>query len=165
MIETMRRVLSLIVLICLSAALPPGSGSGNVARLPDALPSRVDDRGLTALDQVLKELTNPYSVMCVAATVEDVDWGTLAYYHKKLGARAILVLATRAERARDRSSDTGENRAVVGTRQALAAARLAGVDVYFLDLEDSPSSKSADELLKTWGHDQALTRMLRAFRL
>jgi LmbE family N-acetylglucosaminyl deacetylase len=156
----------LIALVCLSLALLSGSGAGGIRCLPHSLPSGVEDRGITALDQVLRELANPYSVMCVAASQDDVDWGTLAYYHKRLGARAILVLATRSGgRLEGADSDPGEDRAVVATRRTLAAAHIVGADVHFLDLQDSGDPKSADDLLKQWGHDQALSRLLRAFRL
>ena len=101
--------------------------------------------------------------MCVAATQEDVDWGTLAYYHRKMGARTIVVLATRTESRRGGADfDQGEGGTVLGTRQTLAAARTVGADVYFLDLPDSDDAKSADDLLKHWSRDQALSRMLRA---
>src|SRR6185295_10965952 len=158
MIETMRPVLSLIMLVCLSAALPSGSSARDGGRRQDSPSSGVEDRGITALHQVLTELTNPYSVMCVAATLDDVDWGTLSYYHKRLGSRAILVLATRSQRAQDAPSAETEDRAVIATRQALAAARIAGADVHFLDLQDSTDLRSADDVLKRWGHDQALNR-------
>ena len=166
MTNIMRPVFSLITLICFSLGVPAGSGASAPHSIPESLAPGVEDRGITALDQVLRELANPYSVMCVAATQDDVDWGTLAYYHRKLGARAIVVLASRAEVNRPPAdSDSGEEGTVLGTRQALAAARIVGADVYFLDLRDSGDPKSADDLLKQWGHDQALIRMLRAFRL
>ncbi|HEV8481966.1 MAG TPA: PIG-L family deacetylase [Blastocatellia bacterium] len=162
----MRPVLALIALACLSLAPASGSGARAIRLPPRYLPSGVEDRGITALDQVLRELTNPYSVMCVAGSCDDVDWGTLAYYHKRLGARVILVLATRSgEKLEGADADTEADRVVVATRRALAAAHIVGADVHFLDFRDSGDSKSDDDLLKQWGHDQALGRMLRAFRL
>src|SRR6185503_369058 len=162
----MRPVLALTVLACLSLLLPCGSSSADDNPPSGSTLSRVEDRGITALDQVLRELTNPYSVMYVAASYDDVDWGTLAYYHKRLGARAIVVLATRGASNRPASdSDLVEDRGVVTTRRALAAAQTAGADVYFLNMPDPGNSKSAEDLLKQWGRDQALNRMVRAFRL
>src|SRR5512143_2346668 len=54
-----------------------------------------DERGIIALDQSLRELTNPHTVLCIAARPGDEDDGTLAYVHKKLGARAVMLFATR----------------------------------------------------------------------
>ena len=161
----MRTVLLVLVLVCLSIALPSASGASGTNRLQRSQPSGVEDRGIIALDQVLRELTNPYSVMCVAAGYDDVDWGALAYYHKKLGARAIVVLASRSGAGLEGAGEPGEDRAIVATRRALAAAQIVGADVHFLDLRDSGDSKSADDLLKQWGLDQAISQLVRAFRL
>src|SRR5690348_10660674 len=64
---------------------------------PPALTAPVEERGMVALDQALRDLGNPFTVLCVAAHPGDEDAGTLAYYHKKLGARTVVVFATRAE--------------------------------------------------------------------
>ena len=50
------------------------------------------------------------------------------------------------------------------TREAIEAARVIGSDVFFLNLRDIGYSKSADEALSVWGHDEALRRMVRAIR-
>ena len=132
----------MITLVCLFFGLPAASDAGATRRPPGYTPPEVEDRGISALDQVLRELTNPYSVMCVAATQDDVDWGTLAYCHRRLGARAIVVLAARTEVSQSAAdSDADEEGTVLGTRQALAAARIVGADVYFLDLRDSGDAK------------------------
>jgi LmbE family N-acetylglucosaminyl deacetylase len=126
----------------------------------------VEERGIVALDQALRELGNPYSVMSVAAHLNDVDWGTLAYYHKKLGARALLVLATTIDKpGASSTSDLPGEPGAVAIRQALEASRVVGCDVYFLNLRDTSAAKSADELINLWGHDEALGRLVRAFRL
>src|SRR5215831_9873307 len=56
-----------------------------------------EERGIVALDQALRELGSPFTVLWVAAHPGDEDAGTLAYCHKKLGARTVAVFATRAE--------------------------------------------------------------------
>src|SRR5215216_864039 len=125
-----------------------------------------DERGIVALDQSLREIANPLTVMSVATHPDDVDEGTLAFVHKNLGARAVIVIATRGER-RDSPTrgELNEDLAVIRTRETLEAARLLGADVLFLNLKDFGYSKSADEALSIWGHDEALRRLVRAIRL
>ena len=124
------------------------------------------ERGIVALDQALREVSNPYSVMCLSAGPRDVDWGTLAYYHKRLGGRAVVVLATRDEaRAINSRSTLAFAAGELNTDRALEAARIVGADVYFLDLPDSLQASSPDEWLGMWGNDEALGRVVRAFRL
>src|SRR5262245_9966829 len=124
-----------------------------------------DERGIVALDQALREITNPFTVLCVAARPGDEDDGTLAYVRKKLGARAVMLFATRGE---DEDSLTrgelDEELGIIHTREAIEAARVLGADVFFLNLRDAGYSKSPDEVLSVWGHDEALRKMTRAFR-
>src|SRR5438552_3751494 len=96
-----------------------------------------DERGLVALDQVLREITNPFTVLCVAARPGDEDDGVLAYAHRKLGARTIMLFATRGE-GEDSSTrpELNEELGVVHTREAIDAARTTGTDVFFLNLRD-----------------------------
>lgn len=151
-----------IFCLTLSLALEPR----RVALAGGATSLLADERGLVALDQAVRELTNPFTVMSVAAHPEDIDFGALAYYRKKLGARSVIVLATRGE-ARENinqqrpSNDSG----VAATREALEAAHVAGADVYFLNLPDFGYSKSAEESLSVWGQEEALRRLVRAIRL
>ena len=125
-----------------------------------------DERGIVALDQSLREMTNPFTVLCIAARPGDEDDGALAYVRKKLGARAVILFATRGEGedSPNRAEMDGEL-GVVRSREAIEAARVIGADLSFLNLRDIGYSKSADEVLSAWGYDEALRRMVRAIRL
>jgi LmbE family N-acetylglucosaminyl deacetylase len=125
-----------------------------------------DERGLVALDQALREITSPFTVLCVAARPGDEDDGALAYVHKKLGARTVMLFATRGE-GEDSTTrpELNEELGAVHTREAIAAARVTGSDVFFLNLRDIGYAKSPDEPLSAWGHDEALRGMVRAIRL
>jgi LmbE family N-acetylglucosaminyl deacetylase len=124
-----------------------------------------DERGLVALDQSLREITNPFTVLCIAARPGDEDDGSLAYIRKKLGARAVILYATRGEGEDSPTrGELNEELGAVHTREAIEAARVAGADLFFLNLRDGGFSKSADEALSAWGHDEALRRMVRAIR-
>ncbi|MEK6322517.1 MAG: PIG-L family deacetylase [Acidobacteriota bacterium] len=125
-----------------------------------------DERGIVALDQSLREITNPFTVLCIAARPGDEDDGALAYVRKKLGARALILFATRGEGEDSPArAELGQELGAIRTREAIEAARIIGADLFFLNLRDIGYSKSADEALSIWGHDEALRRMVRAFRL
>jgi LmbE family N-acetylglucosaminyl deacetylase len=133
---------------------------GEVAEAPQ------DERGIIALDQALREITSPFTVLCVAARPGDEDDGALAYLRKKLGARAVMLFATRGEGEDSPTRpELNEELGAVHTREAIEAARIIGSDVFFLNLRDIGYSKSPDEPVSVWGHDEALRRMVRAFRL
>ncbi|HEY3136598.1 MAG TPA: PIG-L family deacetylase [Blastocatellia bacterium] len=125
-----------------------------------------DERGLVALDQALRELTNPFTVVCVGARPGDEDDGALGLLRKKLGARVVMLFATRGE-GEDSSTlaELGQELGAVHTREAIEAARVIGADVFFLNLRDLVYTTSPDEALSVWGHDDALRRMVRAIRL
>lgn len=125
-----------------------------------------DERGIVALDQTLREITNPFTVLSIAARPGDEDDGALAYVRKNLGARAVVLFATRGEGEDSPTrAELDLELGAVRTREAIEAARVIGADAFFLNLRDIGYSKSADEVLSIWGHDEALRRMVRAIRL
>jgi len=131
-----------------------------------SLPAVEDERGLVALDQALRALTNPFTILAIAAHPDDVDEGTLAYYHKNFGARTVIAFATRGEGGESPyRSELNQELGLVRTREALAMTRVLGADAFFLNLRDFGYSKSAEEALNVWGHDEALRKLVRAIRL
>ena len=161
----MRLPLALITAsaVLLSLCFDPFKGSAQTVRIDNT--KIEDERGLVALDQALRTITNPFTVVCVAARPGDEDDGTLAYLRKKLGARTVMLFATRGES--ENSSRVAELDAGLGavhTREALEAARITGSDVLFLNLHDPGYSRSADEAISIWNHDDALRRFVRAYR-
>ncbi|HWN99568.1 MAG TPA: PIG-L family deacetylase, partial [Blastocatellia bacterium] len=124
-----------------------------------------EERGSVALDQALRDLNTPFTVMSIAVRPGDTDDGTLALCRKALGARTVMLFGTRGE-AGDRSTcgDSDPELGFTRTREALESARVLGADVYFLNLRDFGYSRSANEALSIWGHDEALARLVRAIR-
>src|SRR5262245_29538954 len=94
-----RTLLVLLELACRLFAVPLLSATYCVAQASDAHPVAAveDERGVVALDQALRELTNPFTVVSIAARPGDEDDGALAYVRKKLGARVVTLFATRGE--------------------------------------------------------------------
>ena len=163
-------VANIVLLAVLAGAIPESpfiqpSQISERSQVPPLTTTTEDERGTVALDQALREISNPFTVLCVAARPGDEDDGTLAYVRKKLGARAVILMATRGE-AEDSPSraELNQELGAVRTREAIEAARVIGADVSFLNLRDIGYSKSADEVLSIWGHDEALRRMVRAIR-
>lgn len=154
--------LLLITIILLARYLSPVPQSDSVICYADTGP----ERGVVALNQALKDLTSPFTVMAVAVSAADIDYGTVAYYRKKVGARTVITLATR-----DETGEKGAPRAfqeetgVINTRRALAAADIVDSDLYFLNLPDTGYTKTAEEALSKWGNEAALAKLVRAIRL
>ena len=168
----MKTVLTLLASIALltgsrpagSLALQPAPFS-EISQVGVSKTTVEDERGIVALDQALREITNPFTVLCIAARPGDEDDGALAYVRKKLGARAVILFATRGEGEDSPTrAELDQELGAVRTREAIEAARVIGSDVFFLNLRDIGYSKSADETLSLWGHDDALRRMVRAIR-
>ena len=125
-----------------------------------------NERGAAALNQALKDLANPFAIMAIGTSAADIDYSTIAYYRKKLGARCVITIATRDEAGEKGAAlDWQEETAVINSRRALAAANTVDSDVYFLNLPDSGYTKTAEEALSKWGHESALARLVRAIRL
>jgi LmbE family N-acetylglucosaminyl deacetylase len=160
-----RSLLVLSTLSIITHCLVPAAAARENRRPAQSAPVEIE-RGVVALDQALRDLANPYTVMCVAAHPDDADYGSLALYRKKLGARTVIVFATRGEgRERLAGGLSDEAPGVFNTRRALEAARVVGADLYFLNLRDFGLSKSADEALSIWNHDEAIAKLVRAVRL
>ncbi|HSB11454.1 MAG TPA: PIG-L family deacetylase [Blastocatellia bacterium] len=124
-----------------------------------------DERGLVALDQTLREIANPFTIVCVGARPGDEDDGALACLRKKFGARTVMLFATRGEgEDSPNSAEMDAELGAVHTREAIEAARLLGADVMFLNLPDPGYSKSAEEAFAAWERDEALRRFVRAYR-
>ena len=46
---------------------------------------------------------------------------------------------------------------VIRTKEALEASRVAGADLYFLNLRDAGNVKSAEKVLELWNHHDLST--------
>ncbi|HSO75778.1 MAG TPA: PIG-L family deacetylase [Blastocatellia bacterium] len=165
--ERICSLLTALVLVCGSTS----SGYGVEARGQTTRPARAlfgspgQERGSVAVDQALRDLSNPFTVLSIAARPGETDDGTLALCRKGLGARTVMLYATRGE-AGDRSTcaDNDPEAGFTRTREAVESARLLGADVYFMNLRDFGHSKSANEALSVWGHDKALASLAGAIR-
>jgi LmbE family N-acetylglucosaminyl deacetylase len=119
----------------------------------------------TELYQALLDLQNPWTVMCVAAHPDDEDGATLTVLRRKLGVHTVSLFSTYGEGGQNATGpELYEELGAIRARETQEASRIQGSEPYFLGLKDFGFSKSADEALRVWGHDEALRRMVLKIR-
>ncbi len=118
-----------------------------------------------ALYQALLDLTNPWTVMCIAAHPDDEDGTSLIVMRRKYGAHTVSLFSTFGEGGQNAiGPELYEQMGAIRARETMAAAEIQGSEPHFLGLKDFGFSKSADEAFKFWGHDEALRRMVLEIR-
>jgi LmbE family N-acetylglucosaminyl deacetylase len=118
-----------------------------------------------ALYQALLDLTNPWTVMCIAAHPDDEDGTSLIVMRRKYGAHTVSLFSTFGEGGQNAiGPELYEELGAIRARETMAAAEIQGSEPHFLGLKDFGYSKSADEAFKFWGHDEALRRMVLEIR-
>src|SRR3989449_1946662 len=118
-----------------------------------------------ALYQALLDLTNPWTVMCIAAHPDDEDGTSLIVMRRKFGAHTVSLFSTFGEGGQNAiGPELYEELGAIRARETMAAAEIQGSEPHFLGLKDFGYSKSADEAFRVWGHDEALRRMVLQIR-
>jgi LmbE family N-acetylglucosaminyl deacetylase len=118
-----------------------------------------------AIHQALLDLTNPWTVMCIAAHPDDEDGTSLIVLKNKHGVHTVSVFSTYGEGGQNAvGPELYEELGVIRARETMAAAEIQGSEPHFLGLKDFGFSKSADEAFRIWGHEEALRRMVLKIR-
>ncbi|MBD0326681.1 MAG: PIG-L family deacetylase, partial [Pyrinomonadaceae bacterium] len=126
---------------------------------PDAQTERA------ALHQTLLDLSNPWTVMCVAAHPDDEDGATLTVLRRKYGVHTVTLFSTYGEGGQNAiGPELYEELGAIRARETQAAAEIQGSEAWFLALRDFGFSKSAEEAFRIWGHDEALRRLVLKIR-
>jgi len=124
-----------------------------------------DGAGRAELHQALLDLTNPWTVMCVAAHPDDEDGSTLTILRRKYGAHTVTLFSTFGEGGQNAvGPELYEELGVIRARETMAAAKVQGSEPHFLGLRDFGFSKSAEEAFRAWGEKEALRRMVLQIR-
>ncbi len=124
------------------------------------------DQGAAALWQSLLKLHTRSSVLMVVAHPDDEDGGMLTYESRGQGARVALLTLNRGEGgANVMSSDYFDALGLVRTEELLAADRYYGVQQFWTRMCDYGFSKTKEEALEKWGHDQTLSDVVRVVRM
>jgi LmbE family N-acetylglucosaminyl deacetylase len=124
------------------------------------------DRGAAAVWQSLLKLHTRKSVMMVTAHPDDEDGAMLTYESRGQGARVALCTLNRGEGgANVMSADYFDALGLVRTEELLAADRYYGVQQFWTRMIDYGFSKTKEEALEKWGHDQTLSDVVRVVRM
>jgi LmbE family N-acetylglucosaminyl deacetylase len=115
--------------------------------------------------QALLDLTNPWTVMCVAAHPDDEDGSTLTVLRRKYGVHTVSLFSTYGEGGQNAvGPELYEELGVIRARETIAAAAIQGSEPYFLGMKDFGFSKSDEETFRAWGRTEALRRMVFQLR-
>ena len=126
-------------------------------------PKVPEDR--VALYQALLDLTNPWTVMCIAAHPDDEDGTSLIVMRRKYGAHTVSLFSTFGEGGQNAiGPELYEELGAIRARETMSAAEIQGSEPHFLGLKDFGYSKSADEAFRVWGHEEGLRRMVLEIR-
>jgi LmbE family N-acetylglucosaminyl deacetylase len=118
------------------------------------------------LHQALLDLTNPWTVMCVAAHPDDEDGSTLTVLRRKYGVHTVSLFSTFGEGGQNAvGPELYEELGVIRARETMAAAEVQGSEPHFLGFRDFGFSKSAEETFHAWGERELLRRMVLQIRL
>ncbi len=124
------------------------------------------NRGAAAVWQSLKKLHTRASLIMITAHPDDEDGGALVWASRGFGARVALLTLNRGEGgANVMSSDYFDALGLVRTEELLAADRYYGVDQYWTRMIDYGFSKTLEETLSKWGHDNVLRDVVRVVRI
>ena len=125
----------------------------------------VDKQNRARLHQALIDLTNPFTVLCVAAHPDDEDGSTLTVLRRKYGVHTVSLFSTYGEGGQNAvGPELYEELGVIRARETMAAAEVQGSEPHFLGLRDFGFSKTAEETFRAWGEKEALRRMVFQIR-
>ena len=164
-----RRSLALILVVfALALSFAGALGISHSARAQEpstAGTTPTQDVNRIELHQALLDLTNPWTVMCIAAHPDDEDGTSLIVMRRKYGAHTVSLFSTFGEGGQNAiGPELYEELGAIRARETMAAAEIQGSEPHFLGLKDFGFSKSADEAFRVWGHDEALRRMVLQIR-
>ena len=129
-------------------------------------PAVQSDPDKVALHQAVLDLTNPWTVMCVAAHPDDEDGSTLTVLRRKYGINTISLFSTFGEGGQNAvGPELYEELGVIRARETIAASQVQGSEPHFLGFRDFGFSKSAEETFRLWSEQELLRRMVLQIRL
>ncbi|WNG46609.1 PIG-L family deacetylase [Archangium minus] len=113
----------------------------------------------------LRRLGVTGSVLYVAAHPDDENTRFLAWLAGERGLRAGYLSMTRGDGGQNLiGTEQDELLGLIRTHELLAARRVDGAEQMFTRARDFGYSKSADETLRIWGHDEVLADVVLAIR-
>jgi LmbE family N-acetylglucosaminyl deacetylase len=140
---------------------PPASAEGSVEE-PRCHSRR---EPATSLAEAIYRLPVYVSVLHTGAHPDDENNALLAYLGRGVFARTAYLSVTRGDGGQNRiGPELFEALGIIRTEELLAARRVDGAEQFFTRAYDFGFSKSADETLTKWGHEEILGDMVRVIR-
>lgn len=153
----LKTYLSLLLILLLLPSLPS-------AQTQEEAPTEKFDKA--QLHQALLDLTNPWTVMCVAAHPDDEDGSSLTVLRRKYGVHTVSLFSTFGEGGQNAvGPELYEELGVIRAHETIAASAVQGSEPHFLGFRDFGFSKSAEETFRAWGERELLRRMVLQIRL
>src|SRR5215471_5490401 len=153
------------LLVALPGAQPRASAIRQSVDPVATAPGSDSSADWIALYQALLDVTNPWTVMCVAAHPDDEDGTSLIVMRRKYGAHTVSLFSTFGEGGQNAiGPELYEEMGAIRARETMAAAEIQGSEPHFLGLKDFGFSKTRDEAFRFWGHEEALRRMVLEIR-
>jgi LmbE family N-acetylglucosaminyl deacetylase len=122
-------------------------------------------RDAAELQLALRKLTVVGGALYVAAHPDDENTAMLAWLGNEKLVRAGYLSVTRGDGGQNLIGDeTGPLLGLVRTQELLAARRIDGAEQMFTRAIDFGYSKSPEEALAIWGHDEVLADVVWAIR-
>lgn len=113
------------------------------------------------LYQALLDLTNPWTVMCVAAHPDDEDGSSLTVLRRKYGVHTVSLFSTFGEGGQNAvGPELYEDLGVIRAHETMAAAEVQGSEPHFLGFRDFGFSKTAEETFRIWGGEREVLRRM-----
>jgi LmbE family N-acetylglucosaminyl deacetylase len=161
-----RWLILMIIGIVLGAASPTfcsppttAAGAGEELRWP------CKRQPAATLAEAIYRLPVYVSVLHTGAHPDDENNALLAYLGRGIFARTAYLSLTRGDGGQNRiGPELFEALGVIRTEELLAARRADGAEQFFTRAYDFGFSKSADETLAKWGHEEILGDVVRVMR-
>jgi LmbE family N-acetylglucosaminyl deacetylase len=123
------------------------------------------DRGAAGLAQSLRNLHTRASLIQINAHPDDEDGGMLTYESRGVGADVSLLSLNRGEGGQNvMTGDFWTELGILRTEEHQAANRFYGVHLFYTRVADFGFSKTLEETLKQWNHEQLLADVVRVVR-
>ncbi len=156
--QVCRFVIPLIAAVMFAAAARPLAAAVSPSRPPL-------EPDASEIQLELDKLGTLGSVLYIAAHPDDENTALLTWLSRERHLRVGYLAMTRGDGGQNLlGTEVGSALGVIRTQELMAARRIDGAEQYFTRAIDFGYSKSTDEALAMWGHDEILSDVVRVIR-
>ncbi len=159
----MRRGPAIFRQVTTGAALLAALATGAVGQ---SAPAGLQPPAATAILQDLRSFREVGTVLFIAAHPDDEDNALLAYLARGRNFRTAYLCLNRGDGGQNElGPEFGEQLGVLRTQESLAARRVDGARQFYNRAIDFGFSKTPEETLSIWDHQQVLADVVRVIRI